>query len=63
MTNLNIWFSIFIPLIGVLIAAKFYNQYTGSFNFAKTERLYNLITFKEFVDLFNKSKNKIYECW
>jgi len=36
---------------------------TGSFNFAKTERLYNLITFKEFVDLFNKSKNKIYECW
>lgn len=27
MTNLNIWFSIFIPLIGVLIAAKFYNQY------------------------------------
>jgi hypothetical protein len=27
MTNLNIWFSIFIPLIGVLIAAKFYNQH------------------------------------
>lgn len=27
MTNLNIWFSIFIPLVGVLIAAKFYNQY------------------------------------
>jgi len=36
---------------------------TDSFNFSKTERLYNLITFEKFVDLFNKSKTKIYKCW
>lgn len=50
-------------------SASFYSfdeisfRYIGSFNFARKETLYNLITFKEFVDLFNKSKNKIYECW
>lgn len=27
MTNLNIWFSIFLPLMGVIIAAKYYNRH------------------------------------
>lgn len=50
-------------------SVSFYNfdeisfKYIGSFDFAKSETLHNLITFKEFIDLFNKSKNKIYECW